>query len=103
MKQVEEEYYKTDEKTAHLPNAQAHQTGSPIELYPNSPEKPLSTIKQSIPEPVQQAVNDMIKSQKILGPLMESSTDKEESKNTIQYPTYSYKLEPSSIKNQTPY
>ena len=90
MKQVEEEYYKTDEKTAHLPHA--NHTGSPIELYPNSPEQPLTSIQQPIPEPVKQAVNDIIKSQKTIGI---------EEPNTIQYPTYTYSLDPS-VKNQTP-
>jgi len=100
MKQVEEEYYKTDEKTAHLPNGHTSHTGSPIELYPNSPEKPLSATQQVIPEPVKQAVNDIIKSQKTLGPV----TDEEELKNSIQqeshavFPTYTYSLE-SSLKN----
>ena len=97
MKQVEEEYYKSDEKTAHLPNAHANHTGSPIELYPNSPEKPLTSIQQTIPEPVKQAVNDIIKSQKTIGI--------EEGPNSIQYPqesypTYVYSLDPS-IKNPT--
>jgi len=97
MKQVEEEYYKSDEKTAHLPNGHANHTGSPIELYPNSPEKPLTSIQQTIPEPVKQAVNDIIKSQKTIGI--------EEGPNSIQYPqesypTYVYSLDPS-IKNPT--
>jgi hypothetical protein len=97
MKQVEEEYYKSDEKTAHLPNGHTNHTGSPIELYPNSPEKPLTSIQQTIPEPVKQAVNDIIKSQKTIGI--------EEGPNSIQYPqesypTYVYSLDPS-IKNPT--
>ena len=92
MKQVEEEYYKTDEKTAHLPHA--NHTGSPIELYPNSPEQPLTSIQQPIPEPVKQAVNNIIKSQKTIGT--------EEGPNTIQYPTYTYSLDQATIKNPIP-
>ena len=103
MKQVEEEYYKTDEKPAHLPSGHANHTGSPIELYPNSPEQPLSSIQQTIPEPVKQAVNNIIKSQKTIG------LHEEEIKNSVQYPatpqesypTYAYSLEQSSIKNPT--
>ena len=100
MKQVEEEYYKTDEKTAHVPSNHTNHTGSPIELYPNSPEQPLSSTQQSIPEPVKQAVNNIIKSQKTI-------SIEEGSKNTIQfptaqepYPTYSYSLEETVVKNQ---
>ena len=107
MKQVEEEYYKTDEKTAHLPNSHVTQTGSPIELYPNSPEQPISSNKQTIPEPVKQAVNDIIKSQKTIGPVTE---EEEPPKNIIQYPsiqqesypTYVYSFDSSSTKNITP-
>ena len=104
MKQVEEEYYKTDEKTAHLPNGHVNQTGSPIELYPNSPEQPLSSIQQTIPEPVKQAVNHIIKSQKTISHINQYE---EEPKNIIQYPqhephvsypTYTYSLE-TPIKN----
>lgn len=74
MKQVEEEYYKTDEKTAQVPNGNHNTTttGSPTDLYPRSPEQPLTT--QQIPEPVKYAVNSIIKSQKII----ESPTDPSE-------------------------
>ena len=73
MKQVEEEYYKTDEKTAQVPNGNHStvQTGSPTELYPRSPEQALTT--QQIPEPVKYAVNSIIKSQKIMEPIAEPS------------------------------
>ena len=72
MKQVEEEYYKTDEKTAQVPTGN-HNTvaGSPIELYPRSPEQPLTT--QQIPEPVKYAVNSIIKSQKMMESIAEHS------------------------------
>lgn len=88
MKQVEEEYYKTDEKTAHIPNNNVHTAGSPTELYPRSPEQPLSSIQQPIPEPVKKAVNDIIKSQKIIEPFMESALHADEVlANSIQYPS----------------
>ncbi len=73
MKQVEEEYYKTDEKTAQVPNGNHNTTGSPTELYPRSPEQALTT--QQIPEPVKYAVNSIIKSQKIIEPNTEPSDD----------------------------
>jgi hypothetical protein len=72
MKQVEEEYYKTDEKTAQVPNGNHNiVTGSPTDLYPRSPEQPIPLVTQQIPEPVKYAVNSIIKSQKII----ESNTD----------------------------
>ena len=73
MKQVEEEYYKTDEKTAQVPNGNHNTSGSPTELYPRSPEQALTT--QQIPEPVKYAVNSIIKSQKIIEPNTEPSDD----------------------------
>ena len=75
MKQVEEEYYKTDEKTAQVPNGNHNTTGSPTELYPRSPEQPISSTTQQIPEPVKYAVNSIIKSQKIIEPNTEPSDD----------------------------
>ena len=66
MKQVEEEYYKTDEKSPNVPNGSANPTGSPTELYARSPDQPLSSLPQGIPEPVKTAVNSIIKSQKII-------------------------------------
>jgi len=74
MKQVEEEYYKTDEKTAQVPNGN-HNTivsGSPHELYPRSPEQPISSTIQQIPEPVKYAVNSIIRSQKTMEPILDS-------------------------------
>jgi hypothetical protein len=71
MKQVEEEYYKTDEKTAQVPNGNHNTAGSPTELYPRSPDQPLTT--QQIPEPVKYAVNSIIKSQKMMESIAEHS------------------------------
>jgi len=77
MKQVEEEYYKTDEKTAQVPNGNHNTTvtGSPHELYPRSPEQPISSTAQQIPEPVKYAVNSIIRSQKIMEPILDSDSD----------------------------
>lgn len=72
MKQVEEEYYKSDEKTEKtLPGAAVNHTtqGSPLELYARSPERPISSMSQ-IPEPVKNAVNSIIKSQKTMENLL---------------------------------
>jgi len=69
MKQVEEEYYKAEEKIAqtptagHLPNSA---NGTAQELYPPSPDQPLNTMTQNIPDPVQEAVNSLIKSTKTI-------------------------------------
>lgn len=69
MKQVEEEYYKTDEKTPHTPNTM-NQTGTVIntqsELYPPSPDKPITSLIQNIPEPIKNTIESIIKSQNII-------------------------------------
>ena len=65
MKQIEEEYYKSDEKTTQPPqhgtstitNSAAH------DLYPPSPDQPITSIIQPIPEPVKEAMNSLIRSQ----------------------------------------
>lgn len=62
MKQVEEEYYKMEEKTEKAqPGAQSSNAAS--ELYPLSPEKPLSMMKQAVPGPVQDTVQSFIDAQ----------------------------------------
>lgn len=68
MKQVEEEYYKAEEKVAQAPNGNhiPSNTGTGQELYPPSPDQPLTSMTANIPEPVKQAVNSIIKSQKSL-------------------------------------
>lgn len=77
MKQVEEEYYKSDEKTAHAPPGnQVPTQGSPLELYARSPERPISAMSQ-IPEPVKNAVNSIIKSQKTMNKLFINETGQE--------------------------
>ena len=60
MKQVEEEYYKSDEKLTQTPQSKvaAHTN----ELYPPSPDQPIQSIIQEIPEPVKEAVTSLIKS-----------------------------------------
>jgi hypothetical protein len=63
MKQVEEEYYKAEEKTAQTPNGnQLNQRTQEQELYPPSPDQPLTAMTHNVPEPVREAVSALIKS-----------------------------------------
>lgn len=69
MKQVEEEYYKADEKPAQIPNGSNHiptTSSSSQELYPLSPDQPIQNMIQNIPEPVKNAVNSLIRSSTII-------------------------------------
>jgi len=86
MKQVEEEYYKADEKTSLTPNS-THNTitsgGQSHDLYPPSPDQPLNTMNANIPEPVQQAVKSLIKSHSTIPNQMK---DKDKEANVIIIP-----------------
>ena len=57
MKQVEEEYYKSDEKISQVP-----QHAKTNELIPLSPDQPIHTMKNDVPDAVSEAVNSLIKS-----------------------------------------
>lgn len=63
MKQIEEEYYKSDENTTQTP--QQGNTGkasnAKSDLYPPSPDQPITTLAGHEPEPVSQAVKSMIR------------------------------------------
>jgi hypothetical protein len=59
MKQVQEEYYKAEEKTTQAPGP--GQGGQ--ELYPLSPDQPLNAMSNQVPDPVQRALNSIIMSQ----------------------------------------
>ena len=108
MKQVEEEYYKTDEKTAQVPNGNHNttMTGSPTDLYPQSPEQALSSTTQ-IPEPVKYAVNSIIKSQKMVEPIADSDVrniviDEDKNKPLTANVLYtSYSIEPNAATLST--
>jgi hypothetical protein len=83
MKQVEEEYYKADEKPSQTPTGSNHLpqgSSSTQELYPPSPDQPIQSMIQNIPEPVKEAVNTLIKSSKTM-----DAHDKEQ--NVIVIPT----------------
>jgi hypothetical protein len=64
MKQIEEEYYKSDEKTTHVPqqgNTASNTTTVAHDLYPPSPNQPIDPSVQHVPEPVKEAVNSLIR------------------------------------------
>jgi hypothetical protein len=102
MKQVEEEYYKADEKPVNVTSGSNHapttSTGSQ-ELYPPSPDQPLISMTANMPDPVKDAVNSLIKSSKTI----ESNTaqlDKEQ--NVIVIPIASQEIMiPLDADNQT--
>ena len=60
MKQVQEEYYKADEKTTQAPGPNS---GGGQELYPLSPDQPLNSMANQVPDAVQRALNSIIVSQ----------------------------------------
>lgn len=66
MKQVEEEYYKADEKISQAPAGNISPTAAQNELYPLSPDQPMYGSLHNIPEPVQEAVNNLIKSHTVI-------------------------------------
>jgi hypothetical protein len=69
MKQVEEEYYKADEKAAQTPNGNHINNQTIIgnqDLYPPSPDQPLSSMSTNVPDPVEAAVKSLIRSQSII-------------------------------------
>jgi len=69
MKQVEEEYYKADEKAAQTPNGN-HVNNQAIignqDLYPPSPDQPLSSMAANVPDPVEAAVKSLLRSQSVI-------------------------------------
>ena len=72
MKQVEEEYYKSDEKIENTPNGQGgSQPKIQNELYPPSLGRPIASMVD-VPDPVQDAVNSLIRSQNTVEPHMAS-------------------------------
>lgn len=87
MKQVEEEYYKTDEKSIQRSPNTNQQQQNKSELYPPSPDIPISIPMENVPEPVKNAVNWMIKSQKTLNPTeLEKITNHEPLTNIVIMP-----------------
>ena len=78
MKQVEEEYYKAEEKTTQTPSG--NHAVSQQELYPPSPDQPIITMTHNVPETIKDAVNSLIKSQRTV-----ESPNKED--NIIIIPT----------------
>ena len=69
MKQVEEEYYKAEEKITQVQPGTAQANGQPSsgqELFPPSIDQPLTNMIGAEPEPVKQAVNSIIISHKTI-------------------------------------
>ena len=81
MKQVEEEYYKADEKTAQVAPTGGHiiTQASSQDLYPPSPDQPLSSMSSNVPDPVKEALKSLIRSQSV-------PTSKDKSQNIIVIP-----------------
>ena len=88
MKQVEEEYYKADEKPVQVPNGTNHAaiTSGHQELYPPSPDQPLLSMNANIPDPVKDAVNSLIKSSQTATESVKTLENKEE--NVIVIPQH---------------
>jgi hypothetical protein len=66
MKQVEEEYYKANEKIGQAPNtntANQNDLSQNNELFPPSLSQPIDSMKGNEPDEVKDAVNSLIKSQ----------------------------------------
>lgn len=64
MKQVEEEYYKADEKIGQAPVQNGtNQNNSGQELFPPSIDQALISMSNNVPNEVENAVNSIIKSQ----------------------------------------
>lgn len=66
MKQIEEEYYKSDEKTTQPPQHGTSTSTAIVpshDLYPPSPDQPITSMVQQIPEPVKEAMYSLIRSQ----------------------------------------
>jgi hypothetical protein len=70
MKQVEEEYYKADEKIGAPAgqNGQNGQNSNGQELFPPSLDQPINSMKGTEPNEVEEAVNSLIKSQATIEP-----------------------------------
>lgn len=63
MKQVEEEYYKADEKIGQAPSQNNNnQNNNGQELFPPSLDQALTTMTANVPNEVENAVNSIIKS-----------------------------------------
>jgi hypothetical protein len=60
MKQVEEEFYKTNDPES------KEQSPKPNELYPPSLTQSITSLASAVPEPVRDAIQSIIKSQSIV-------------------------------------
>lgn len=80
LKQVEEEYYKVDDKTQDVAQSA---NGRASDLYPPSPDQAITSMISIIPDPVKDAVNSIIKSHKTLDTIVEEVRPITESLNNV--------------------
>jgi hypothetical protein len=66
MKQIEEEYYKSEDKSTQSPANINNSQNTAQELYPPSPDQPINTMPEThpIPDTVREVVDSLIKSSK---------------------------------------
>jgi hypothetical protein len=77
LKQVEEEYYKVDDKTQDVAQSAKN------DLYPPSPDQAIASMSSMVPDPVKDAVNSIIKSHKTLDTAIDEGRQMMESLNNI--------------------
>jgi hypothetical protein len=110
MKQVEEEFYKSNESTADVRSNGTKQT----DLYPPSLMAPVTDIVEQIPSPIKDVVESIIKTQtddkpKVLEPLLREPNlsfaitipDSLEPKNTIIHPPRSEPLRSEPLRSDS--
>jgi len=83
MKQIEAEYYKSDEKIAQQPSNQSIPPQISHELYPPSPDQPLALISKEVPQPVTEAVKSLIRYQTVQETSSPIGTTEEPKNDTV--------------------
>jgi hypothetical protein len=91
MKQVEEEYYKSDEKTQTPHGPQGTNSSNPAlnshDLYPPSPDKPITSMANQVPEPVKEAVQSLIRAHTVTIPNRQNMVPSDSLENVVVEPT----------------
>jgi hypothetical protein len=102
MKQIEEEYYKLDEKTQTPQGPQGSTNAASLpaghDLYPPSPDQPITSLASQVPEPVKEAVNSLIRAHTVSIARTQHSSDLE---NVTIIPSEPSQIE-SNIKSSVP-
>lgn len=110
MKQVEEEYFKTDEHAAQTPSKtqQLTQAVTALQVNPNkpdifspSPDMALDVMAAAVPEPVQRTVNSMVRSHTMMKTESRANLHSEAA-DTPSYTT-SYSATPPLSHRATPH